>query len=106
MDLAEHGVLEKYGVEMIGASAEAIDKAEDREQFKAGDGEDRPGVCRERPVARRWTRPASVLDDVGLPCVLRPSFTWAAPAAASPTTARSSTAWSPTASSSARSTRC
>ena len=34
LDLAKHGVLEKYGVEMIGASKEAIDKAEDREKFK------------------------------------------------------------------------
>ena len=35
LDLAEHGVLQAYGVEMIGASREAIDKAEDREKFKA-----------------------------------------------------------------------
>src|SRR5437660_3340140 len=35
MDLFHHGVLEKYGVEMIGANAEVIDKAEDREKFKA-----------------------------------------------------------------------
>src|SRR5205814_7973876 len=35
LDLARHGVLEKYGVELIGASREAIDKAEDREKFKA-----------------------------------------------------------------------
>src|SRR5712671_6643448 len=34
LDLARNGVLEKYGVEMIGASSEAIDKAEDREKFK------------------------------------------------------------------------
>src|SRR6476661_8565433 len=34
LDLAKHGVLEKYGVQMIGASREAIDKAEDREKFK------------------------------------------------------------------------
>ena len=34
LDLARHGVLEKYGVQMIGASREAIDKAEDREKFK------------------------------------------------------------------------
>src|SRR6195256_3813625 len=34
LDLARHGVLEKYGVEMIGAKREAIDKAEDREKFK------------------------------------------------------------------------
>ena len=34
LDLAKHGVLEKYGVQMIGATKEAIDKAEDREKFK------------------------------------------------------------------------
>ncbi|HNC62500.1 MAG TPA: carbamoyl phosphate synthase large subunit, partial [Rhodocyclaceae bacterium] len=34
LDLAKHGVLEKHGVEMIGAKKEAIDKAEDREKFK------------------------------------------------------------------------
>src|SRR5213595_1231843 len=34
MDLARHGVLERFGVEMIGANAEVIDKAEDREKFK------------------------------------------------------------------------
>ena len=37
LDLARDGVLEKYGVEMIGATQEAIDKAEDREKFKDGD---------------------------------------------------------------------
>ena len=35
LDLARHGVLEKYGVEMIGARADAIEKAEDRQKFKA-----------------------------------------------------------------------
>ena len=41
LDLARHGVLEKYGVEMIGASQKAIDKAEDREKFKAAMSENR-----------------------------------------------------------------
>ena len=44
LDLAREGVLEKYGVELIGASREAIDKAEDREKFKAAMTQDRPGL--------------------------------------------------------------
>ena len=43
--LRKRGVLEKYDVELIGASARAIDKAEDRELFRAGDDEDRPGCA-------------------------------------------------------------
>ena len=50
MDLWRHGVLEKYGVEMIGANADVIDKAESRERFQTGDAEDRPRYC---PRARR-----------------------------------------------------
>ncbi len=74
MDLARHGVLEKYGVEMIGAKPAVIDKAEDRAQFKAA--MERIGLecCRGETIktiddARR------VLDYVGLPAVVRPSFT-------------------------------
>ena len=44
------GTLEKYGVKLIGAQAEAIDKAEDREKFRDGDGQDRAG---KRPVRHR-----------------------------------------------------
>ncbi len=43
LDLAREGVLQAYGVEMIGASREAIDKAEDREKFKAGHDPHRAG---------------------------------------------------------------
>ncbi len=54
LDLAKRGVLEKFGVEMIGASREAIDKAEDREKFKRADGAHRPFLpaFRARPLAR------------------------------------------------------
>ena len=74
MDLARHGVLEKYGVEMIGARPEVIDKAEDRAQFKAAMEKIGLECCRGETVktvedARR------VMEDVGLPAVVRPSFT-------------------------------
>ena len=75
MDLWRHGVLEKYGVEMIGANADVIDKAENRERFKTGDGEDRPGSLPRRDGAKRSRRPARGLDEIGLPAVVRPSFT-------------------------------
>ncbi len=52
MDLARHGVLEKYGVEMIGANADVIDKAEEPRAVQGGDGEDRPGGL---PRRRRCT---------------------------------------------------
>lgn len=74
MDLARHGVLEKYGVEMIGARPEVIDKAEDRAQFKAAMEKIGLECCRGETIktiedARR------VLEFVGLPAVVRPSFT-------------------------------
>ena len=74
MDLARHGVLEKFGVEMIGANADVIAKAESRERFKQAMEKIGLDVCRGRTVqtvaeAREW------LKEIGLPCVLRPSFT-------------------------------
>ena len=74
MDLHKHGVLEKYGVEMIGADAKVIAKAEEREQFKQAMEKIGLKVCTGETVhtideARR------VLDLVGLPAVVRPSFT-------------------------------
>src|SRR6202451_2979714 len=74
MDLAKHGVLEKYGVEMIGARDDVIDKAEDRQKFKEAMiriGLDVP----KSGVARSLAEAQQVRDMVGLPCVLRPSFT-------------------------------
>ncbi|MSR53824.1 MAG: carbamoyl-phosphate synthase large subunit [Gemmataceae bacterium] len=74
MDLFKHGVLEKYGVEMIAANAEVIDKAEDRSKFKNAMiklGLDVPKSA----VAHTLSEALQVLDDIGLPCVLRPSFT-------------------------------
>ncbi len=74
MDLAKHGVLEKYGVEMIGANADVIDKAESRERFKQAMQKIGLEVARGKTVqtldeARAW------IEEIGLPAVLRPSFT-------------------------------
>ncbi len=74
MDLYHHGILAKYGVEMIGARADVIDKAEDRQKFKEamlkiGLDVPRSGVVHSLAEAQ------VVRDQVGLPCVLRPSFT-------------------------------
>ena len=74
LDLHRHGVLVKYGCELIGASPEAIDKAEDRLKFKnamtkIGLGSARSGVAHSMEEA--WT----VQKDVGFPVIIRPSFT-------------------------------
>ncbi|MBX3666176.1 MAG: carbamoyl-phosphate synthase large subunit, partial [Burkholderiales bacterium] len=74
LDLAKHGVLEKYGVEMIGASKEAIDKAEDREKFKkamARIGLDSPRSA----LAHSLEEALQVQTVVGFPTIIRPSFT-------------------------------
>jgi carbamoyl-phosphate synthase large subunit len=74
MDLARHGVLQEYGVEMIGANEHVIAKAEERDQFKTAMEKIGLAVCRGETVhtleeARR------VLETIGCPCVVRPSFT-------------------------------
>jgi carbamoyl-phosphate synthase large subunit len=74
LDLAKHGVLEKYGVELIGANAEAIDLAEDRQKFRdamteIGLGSARSGVAHTIEEARR------IQADIGFPAIIRPSFT-------------------------------
>jgi carbamoyl-phosphate synthase large subunit len=74
MQLHKHGVLAKYKVEMIGATPEAIDKAEDREKFKQA--MQRIGVpVPKSGVARSLADAQAIRDEVGMPCVLRPSFT-------------------------------
>ncbi|MFA6443845.1 MAG: carbamoyl-phosphate synthase large subunit, partial [Sterolibacterium sp.] len=74
LDLAKHGVLEKYGVEMIGASRDAIDMAEDREKFKQamtriGLGSARSGIAHSMEEAQQ------VQAALGFPTIIRPSFT-------------------------------
>ncbi|MDG2206659.1 MAG: carbamoyl-phosphate synthase large subunit [Pirellulales bacterium] len=74
MDLDRLGILEKYKVEMIGARADVIAKAEEREQFKQAMERIHLDVCRGRTVTA-VDEAKEVLEEVGLPCVVRPSFT-------------------------------
>ncbi|MGH6814397.1 MAG: carbamoyl-phosphate synthase large subunit, partial [Hyphomicrobiaceae bacterium] len=74
MALHKQGVLERYGVEMIGASAEAIDKAEDRLRFREAMTEIGLATPRSRLVRRR-AEAHEALEAVGLPAIVRPSFT-------------------------------
>ncbi len=74
LDLAREGVLEKYGVEMIGASREAIDTAEDRQKFRIAMDEiglesARSGIA--HTLEEAWAVQASI----GFPAIIRPSFT-------------------------------
>ena len=74
LDLAKHGVLEKYAVELIGASREAIDKAEDREKFKQA--MTRIGLSSARSaIAHSLEEALQVQAMVGYPAIIRPSFT-------------------------------
>jgi carbamoyl-phosphate synthase large subunit len=74
LDLAREGVLEKYCVEMIGASREAIDKAEDREKFK--NAMQRIGLaCPRSSLAHSMEEALQVQAGIGFPVVVRPSFT-------------------------------
>ena len=74
VELAERGILDRFGVEMIGASRDVIHRAEDREEFKrtiqnCGLDLPRSGLARSMDEAR------TVLKDIGLPCVIRPAYT-------------------------------
>jgi carbamoyl-phosphate synthase large subunit len=74
LDLAREGVLEAFGVELIGASREAIDKAEDREKFKAA--MTRIGLASARSaLAHSMEEALQVQAALGFPVVVRPSFT-------------------------------
>jgi carbamoyl-phosphate synthase large subunit len=74
LDLAREGVLQAYGVEMIGATREAIDKAEDREKFKAAMM--RIGLASPRSsLAHSIEEAVQVQAALGFPVVIRPSFT-------------------------------
>jgi len=74
LDLARHGVLEKYNVEMIGASRDAIDKAEDREKFKQA--MTKIGLASARSaIAHSMEEALQVQQVMGYPTVIRPSFT-------------------------------
>ncbi len=74
LSLKKLGILEKYNVEMIGACAEAIDKAEDRELFR----NTMTKIGLETPIAslvHNLSEAFEALDLVGLPAIIRPSFT-------------------------------
>src|SRR5215470_14881448 len=74
LSLRRMGVLAKFGVEMIGASAEAIDKAEDRELFR--EAMHRIGLATPRSHhVKSLVAALEALDDIGLPAIIRPSFT-------------------------------
>jgi carbamoyl-phosphate synthase large subunit len=74
LDLAREGVLTKFDVELIGASKKAIDKAEDREKFKAA--MTRIGLVSARSgIAHNLEQALEVQAEIGFPAVLRPSFT-------------------------------
>ena len=74
--LESRGVLARYGVEMIGARAEVIDKAEDRQKFR--DAMDKLGLESPKSKAAHTLEEAlEGLDFVGLPAIVRPSFTLA-----------------------------
>ena len=74
LDLVREGVLEAYGVELIGANRKAIDKAEDREQFRAAMA--RIGFeCPHAVLARNIDEAVAAQSDIGFPAIIRPSFT-------------------------------
>ena len=74
LSLRKMGVLDKFDVEMIGADAEAIDKAEDRELFR--DAMKKIGLETPRSMLAHNTIEAlQALEVIGLPCIIRPSFT-------------------------------
>ncbi len=74
LDLAREGVLDEYGVEMIGASQDAIDKAEDRDRFDQA--MKRIGLeCPRAAIAHSMEEALQVQGQLGFPCIIRPSFT-------------------------------
>ncbi|ARU15852.1 carbamoyl-phosphate synthase large subunit [Croceicoccus marinus] len=74
LKLFETGVLDKYGVKMIGADADAIDKAENRQRFRKA--MDKIGLESARSgVANTLAEAVAVLEHTGLPAIIRPSFT-------------------------------
>jgi carbamoyl-phosphate synthase large subunit len=74
LDLDKHGVLQKYNVELIGASKEAIDKAEDRQKFKEAMTKIGLGSARSA-IAHSLEEALQVQATIGYPAIIRPSFT-------------------------------
>ena len=74
LSLRKMGVLDEYGVEMIGAKADAIDKAEDRELFREAMAKIGLATPKSR-LAHNMIEALQALDEIGLPAIIRPSFT-------------------------------
>lgn len=74
LDLEREGVLAKHGVKMIGATREAIDKAEDRQKFKHAMNEIGLETV-QGDIAHSMDAAFKIMDDIGLPLIIRPSFT-------------------------------
>ena len=74
LELAANGVLEKYGVELIGASVDAIDKAEDRDRFDKA--MKNIGLeCPRSRIAHNMEEALAAVEELGYPSIIRPSFT-------------------------------
>ncbi|MCH7612430.1 MAG: carbamoyl-phosphate synthase large subunit [Candidatus Marinimicrobia bacterium] len=74
MDLHKQGILEKYGVQLIGAQVDAIEKAEDRERFKKA--MDKAGIeTANGGFVHSWEEAESLLGTMNFPIIIRPSFT-------------------------------
>ncbi|MFK8018408.1 MAG: carbamoyl-phosphate synthase large subunit [Pseudomonadales bacterium] len=74
LDLEREGVLKEFGVELIGATADAIDKAEDRQRFDVA----MKAINLETPrsaLAHSMEEALQLVDGIGFPCIIRPSFT-------------------------------
>jgi carbamoyl-phosphate synthase large subunit len=74
LDLDKHGVLKKHNVELIGASKEAIDKAEDRQKFKEAMTKIGLGSAKSA-IAHSLEEALQVQANIGYPAIIRPSFT-------------------------------
>ena len=74
VELYEKGILERYGVQMIGAKIDAIKVGEDRELFKAAMEE--IGIpCAKGGFAHTWEEAAAIVEEIGYPAIIRPSYT-------------------------------
>lgn len=74
MELDKHGVLKEHGVEMIGARSDVIAKAEERDKFAVAMNKIGLDICNGQTV-HSLEEARQFIDDIGLPCVVRPSFT-------------------------------
>ena len=73
LSLQKMGVLARYGIEMIGATAEAIDKAEDREKFREAMTKIGLATPRSHQI-KTLSKALEILDDIGLPAIIRPEL--------------------------------